>query len=229
MHQSVFFQRQIQSFLAAHPCDEGWKVYEYTDDAVDKLYLRYLPDCLRDCHPEALRRRLAYRLGESDDLMGTPGKCHEAKPGSEWDLKHELNAVHWKGLLEIEWKGQPIHFSSTLLLHPTGWIDMFVVATKSNWALRDCHRALEQYVRTWRMKPERPEILVVNGEDISILPIPWEDVVLPAGFLEDIRQNVEAFFQSGDLYRQLSIPYRRGFLFVGPPGCGKTLTLLIGQ
>ena len=93
MRQSVFYQRQIQSFLAAHPCDEGWKVYEYADDAVDKLYLRYLPDCLRDCHPEALRRHLAYRLGESDDLMETPGKCHEVNPGSEWDLKHELNAI----------------------------------------------------------------------------------------------------------------------------------------
>ena len=33
------------------------------------------------------------------------------------------------------------------------------------------------------------------------------------------------FFEGGKHYRELGIPYRRGLLFTGPPGCGKTLTL----
>jgi SpoVK/Ycf46/Vps4 family AAA+-type ATPase len=36
---------------------------------------------------------------------------------------------------------------------------------------------------------------------------------------------VQAFFHSSERYQQLGIPHRRGFVFAGPPGCGKTLTL----
>jgi ATP-dependent 26S proteasome regulatory subunit len=49
--------------------------------------------------------------------------------------------------------------------------------------------------------------------------------VLPAKMARDIRTNAEGFFASPERYAALGIPHRRGFLFAGPPGCGKTLTL----
>ncbi|MGQ0556205.1 MAG: AAA family ATPase [Nitrospiraceae bacterium] len=49
--------------------------------------------------------------------------------------------------------------------------------------------------------------------------------MLPAQMARDIRSNVEGFFASPERYAALGIPHRRGFLFAGPPGCGKTLTL----
>ena len=52
----------------------------------------------------------------------------------------------------------------------------------------------------------------------------WDDVILPAGRIEEIRDSVRSFLQAKPLYKELKLPFRRGFLFAGPPGCGKTLT-----
>jgi SpoVK/Ycf46/Vps4 family AAA+-type ATPase len=41
---------------------------------------------------------------------------------------------------------------------------------------------------------------------------------------DEIRHNVESFLKAKRQYSRLKIPYRRGLLFAGPPGCGKTLT-----
>jgi hypothetical protein len=71
-------------------------------------------------------------------------------------------------------------------------------------------------------------IEVVGG---SPIPRPegldWGDVVLPADQRNEIRQQVDSFFDAGGLYRRLGIPYRRGLLFTGPPGNGKTSALRI--
>jgi SpoVK/Ycf46/Vps4 family AAA+-type ATPase len=41
----------------------------------------------------------------------------------------------------------------------------------------------------------------------------------------DIEQQVFSFFEGGAAYEKLRLPHRRGFLFVGQPGTGKTLML----
>lgn len=43
--------------------------------------------------------------------------------------------------------------------------------------------------------------------------------------VRDIKMNVEGFFAGRERYAHLGLPHRRGFLFAGPPGCGKTFTL----
>lgn len=51
---------------------------------------------------------------------------------------------------------------------------------------------------------------------------PLESVILPAGMSEELLTDVRRFLRSGDYYRNLGVPYRRGYLLHGPPGCGKT-------
>lgn len=225
MSESLFIRQQIDAFLGAHPYEDGWKVYEYSIDIVRKLNFQYLVDCLRDWHPEALKRRTALKEVTENDLFETPGESHAAEPGTEWDAQKELDGSWWKGVVEIEWNGQPIHYLTYPLCTGTMLADFIFVATKSNTALRDFQRVLEAYGQTRRKKPEIPTILVVNGEDIPVKPISWDDVILASGLADEIRQNVTAFFQSRDRYQSLGIAYRRGFLFAGPPGCGKTLMM----
>lgn len=47
-------------------------------------------------------------------------------------------------------------------------------------------------------------------------------VVLPEGMLEDLVGDAERFLAGEDWYRSRGVPWRRGYLFHGPPGTGKT-------
>ena len=49
-----------------------------------------------------------------------------------------------------------------------------------------------------------------------------ESIVLPKGIKERILNDANEFFQEERFYRELGIPYRRGYLFHGPPGTGKS-------
>jgi hypothetical protein len=224
MSESLFIKQQIDAFIAAHPFEDGWKVYEYSLELAKKLYIQYLLDCLRDWHPEALKLRVALKEVGENDLLGTPGDSHSTENRTEWDLQKELDSHWWKGSVELEWKGHAIHFLTYPLCTGGGFSDFFFVATKSNEALRDFHRVLDAYGQT-RQKRTVPTIHVVNGVNIPIRPVSWDDVLLPPDLIEDIRKNFHAFFQSQERYQALGIPYRRGFLFAGPAGCGKTLTI----
>lgn len=49
-----------------------------------------------------------------------------------------------------------------------------------------------------------------------------DSVVLKAGQLEGLRDDLAAFLDAEDRYVRMSQPWHRGYLFYGPPGTGKT-------
>lgn len=50
----------------------------------------------------------------------------------------------------------------------------------------------------------------------------FESVILDKNIAERILSDVQEFLNSRDWYSQRGVPYRRGYLLHGPPGCGKT-------
>lgn len=224
MSDAPFINKEKVSFLNAHPIADGWKIYVCYPDLTGKLYLRYLLDFIRDRHPGILKRRIALNEVRGEDMLGQCGDYTQTAIGSDSDRQKELDANNWNGDIDIEWKGQPIHYRDLLYFERFGSTTVTLVATKSNALLRDFHRELDEYAKE-RHKKGEPHILVVNGDNIPIPRVSWDDVLLADGHAKDIRDNVHGFFNSRERYKELGIPYRRGFLFTGAPGCGKTLTI----
>jgi chaperone BCS1 len=52
--------------------------------------------------------------------------------------------------------------------------------------------------------------------------IPFESVILDHNMADDILKDIERFMSRKDEYKSKGIPYRRSYLFYGPPGSGKT-------
>jgi chaperone BCS1 len=57
---------------------------------------------------------------------------------------------------------------------------------------------------------------------LSYMPRMLDAVILQAGEKEHLVQDIERFKASKIRYRQLGVPYHRGYLLYGPPGTGKT-------
>lgn len=53
-------------------------------------------------------------------------------------------------------------------------------------------------------------------------PRPWESLVLQQTIAEDLMADAKEFLARRKWYTTLGIPYRRGYLFTGPPGNGKS-------
>lgn len=75
----------------------------------------------------------------------------------------------------------------------------------------------------------RKAVRVGGGEDI---PLPqaaydWDRVVLDPHQMHLVRQDFEGFLQREDWFKQHRLPFRRGYLFYGPPGNGKTSVIRV--
>jgi len=79
-------------------------------------------------------------------------------------------------------------------------------------------------------KPEgQPPEWRVTGQPMR--PRPLHSVVLDAGVAEHLLEDVKEFIANSRWYQDRGIPYRRGYLLFGPPGCGKSsfITALAGE
>jgi ATPase family protein associated with various cellular activities (AAA) len=55
----------------------------------------------------------------------------------------------------------------------------------------------------------------------------WDSIVLPEATKGQMQRTADLFFRSEQLYRELGIPWKLGFLLVGPPGTGKTMSVKV--
>ncbi len=130
-------------------------------------------------------------------------------------------------LYEAEWNDQP--FEVLQLKWNTGqrysessyyWI--LAPEPKSAWAF---YKAVMDY-----NSEIREEILVFSGGCFSkseqlyrdIQSSRLENLVLPGSTKEDLAQDCQEFFESKDMYAQYGVPWKRGYILMGPPGNGKS-------
>jgi DNA replication protein DnaC len=85
----------------------------------------------------------------------------------------------------------------------------------------------------------RGEILVFSDGDWekneelydAIKSATFANLILPDTLKQQVQTDFDQFFRARDVYEQYGIPWKRGALFIGPPGNGKTHTVkaLINQ
>jgi len=51
---------------------------------------------------------------------------------------------------------------------------------------------------------------------------PMDSVILPEGIKRTLVEDIDQYVASKSWYNKMSIPWRRGYLLSGPPGCGKS-------
>ena len=72
----------------------------------------------------------------------------------------------------------------------------------------------------------KARIVVTNGPDVHLDVTGGDETTfLPEQLEKDLLSQVDGFYGSKAIFERLKVPYKRGFLFVGPPGTGKTMTI----
>lgn len=104
--------------------------------------------------------------------------------------------------------------------------------TRHHWIVADSQELAEDFlgaVCEWSCEV-RGEILVYQhgyfdkDKDLyqEIKNATFDNLILRDSLKEEIKSDFTQFFNSREIYQRYGIPWRRGSLFIGPPGNGKT-------
>jgi ATPase family associated with various cellular activities (AAA) len=144
---------------------------------------------------------------------------------TSWDEEFGLSKSARNTWYQVSWKGQSL--DALILTWNTGFHDeqyLWVIAEDEAVS-----GAFFAEVSAWNAEL-REEVLVFDGgcwcksDSLfqAIRTATFENLVLAGTLKDEIRDDLSRFFTTRETYQSHGVPWKRGVLFIGPPGNGKT-------
>ncbi len=143
--------------------------------------------------------------------------------------EQEMSDVSKNAWFAVKWQGNAL---DVLVMR---WPEGFGRVVYAYWILSDSHTVAKDFIReVCRWNAElRGEVLVFSGGCWSkdarlfraIQDASFNNLILRGNLKQQIREDLERFFAMRQTYEEYGIPWKRGVLFVGSPGNGKTHTV----
>ena len=148
---------------------------------------------------------------------------------TSWDgLDNEIRHTAENACFEVTWHG---HTLDVLIM---SWMDGFS-RVQYYWILADSKKLAEDFFADlceWNTQV-REEVLVfedghwAKNQDLfqAIKSATFDNLVLHGTLKQDIQDDLANFLASRHTYEAYGVPWKRGILFIGAPGNGKTHTV----
>jgi AAA+ superfamily predicted ATPase len=155
-------------------------------------------------------------------------KSPHAEVRTSWRRTHGLFAQLVTGVVDVRWKGHD------LVVAHAKWPEGYRT-TECSYAIGDNREVVEAFVAAVCAFCNEPRnaVLAFRGgcwsKDREIYKAvqasSFDDLVLAGDMAREIREDFTSFLSAKDEYARYGVPWKRGVLFLGPPGNGKTHTL----
>jgi hypothetical protein len=151
-----------------------------------------------------------------------------AEVRSEWGRSHGLRDSVRVGVFDVKWRGGGDR--SFVVAHAT-WPEMY--QTKHCWyVVSDDRKLAEEFVDAACNYCNEPRntVLTFRGGCWSkdremyraIQSSSFDDLILANDMGREIQEDFGSFMTAKEQYARYGVPWKRGVLFLGPPGNGKT-------
>lgn len=140
---------------------------------------------------------------------------------------------------ELDWQDCPVAFKLKGLRRrvvsvkvptqfPPGDRPLFTSSSSQHWLIVHREDAAKMLLIVQRVKGRTERhIETEHGQTRLEASYDWNAVVLDETARRMVRTDFELWFEREEWFRQHNLPYRRGYLFWGTPGNGKTATLRV--
>lgn len=153
-----------------------------------------------------------------------------SQTGSTWARRGKLEEHQGTSWVRVQWQGQ--HLEAVMACWQSGFHRQV-----SHWIIADDEataRAFAAELADFAALPTGAFMVFANGcwsSDTAafeaVRAARQEDLILKDGFLERILQDARSFVAGRATYMKYGLAYKRGLLFAGAPGNGKTACLRI--
>lgn len=141
-----------------------------------------------------------------------------------WSVVNDYEKFFIQGVSLIKSKG--LEFIQAALYHKGNnnedEISFFVIVSESNY---EAYLKFRNDYEFWQFERSHNDmnIHVIGTEPISYdRDCSWDDIFLSETLKTEIQSSVENFLENEEFYRDNGMPWKKGLLFFGPAGCGKT-------